>query len=236
MVHAGMKRVLILLTVLAFILPKMGAAQIDEDQLGAWYMYFFNTTIKESSWGVQGDVQYRNWNLGGDLEQLLLRGGLTFKPKSADIKFTLGYGNITTGTFGSENAITSESRIYQEALFPLPFGNRFYTNHRFRFEQRFVENQDFRIRYRYNLFLNIPLNKSAMEAKTIYLALYNEVFLNGNRNIGDGRTVEVFDRNRLYGALGYIVKKGMKFQLGIMNQTTNSWSKNQLQLSFHHTI
>ena len=48
--------------IIAFSLfaQKQGNAQIDEDKLGAWYMYFFNTTFKESSWGVQGDIQHRN--------------------------------------------------------------------------------------------------------------------------------------------------------------------------------
>ena len=223
-----------LLISISVLTSKIGNAQIDENELGAWYMYFFNTTFKESSWGVQGDIQFRNWNIAGDLEQLLLRGGMTYKPKKADIKFTLGYGNITTGSYGPDKSTSAESRIYQEALFPVQFGNRFYTNHRFRYEQRFVQDQDLRTRYRYNLFLNVALNKPEMEQKTIYLALYNELFINGQKNIGNGRTVEFYDRNRLYGALGYIIKKGIKVQLGIMNQTTNSWSKNQLQLSLHH--
>lgn len=219
-----------------FAIPQQGNTQIDENKLGAWYMYFFNTTIKESPWGVQGDIQFRNWNTGGDLEQLLLRGGITYKPKNTNIKFTLGYGNITTGAYGSDNSTTAESRIYQEALYPVQFGNRFYTNHRFRYEQRFVENQDFRTRYRYNLFLNIPLNRTEMTDKTVYIGLYNEMFINGQRNIGNGNTVEIFDRNRFYAAFGYIIKKGMKVQLGMMNQTTNNWSKNQLQVSFHHKL
>lgn len=216
------------------MLPNALFSQFNEEKIGAWYMYFFDTTFKESKWGLQGDVQYRNWNIGGDLEQLLIRGGLTYKPETAKIKFTLGYGNITTGAFGESSATSSESRIYQEALFPVQFGNRFYTNHRFRFEQRFVENQDFRSRYRYNLFLNIPLNKAIMDEKTIYLALYNEVFINGQRNIGNNNSVEIFDRNRFYTAIGYILNSGIKIQLGILNQTTNSWNKNQLQLSLHH--
>ena len=222
--------------ILTGLVPSKGKTQVDEDALGNWYMYFFNTTFRESPWGIQGDIQYRNWNIAGDLEQLLIRGGLTYVPKGANIKFTLGYGNITTGVYGSDNSTSSESRIYQEALFPTVFGNRFFLNHRFRYEQRFVEHQDFRTRYRYNLFLNIPLNKSGMDEKTLYLALYNELFINGQRNIGDGRSVEIFDRNRFYSALGFIVKKGMKVQLGVMNQTTNSIGKNQLQISFHHKI
>ena len=216
--------------------PIEGKTQINEDEIGAWYMYFFNTTFKESTWGVQGDIQCRNWNIAGDLEQLLLRGGITYKPKKANIKLTLGYGNVTTGSYGPNNSITSESRIYQEALFPVQFGNRFYTNHRFRYEQRFVENQDLRTRYRYNLFLNIPLNNPSMDKKTIYLALYNEIFINGQRSIGNGNSVEIFDRNRLYVATGYVIKKGLKVQLGIMKQTTNSWQKHQFQFSFHQKI
>jgi hypothetical protein len=211
-------------------------AQIQEDQTGGWYMYFFNTTLNDSPWGIQGDLQHRNWNIAGDLEQLMLRGGLTYSPQNANIKFTLGYGNITTGAFGSDNNTTAESRFYQEALFPVKFGNRFYTNHRFRYEQRFVENQDFRTRYRYNLFLNIALNKANMEKNTIYLALYNELFMNGQRTIGNGNTVEFFDRNRLYGAVGYVIQDGLKVQLGVMNQTTDSWGKNQIQLSLHHSF
>ena len=41
-------------------------AQFDEDQLGAWYMYFFSGKMGEGPWGVQGDAQFRNWDLGGD--------------------------------------------------------------------------------------------------------------------------------------------------------------------------
>jgi hypothetical protein len=211
-------------------------SQIDESQLGGWYMYFFNSTIKESPWGFQGDIQYRNWNVIGDLEQLLLRGGVTYKPKKANIKFTLGYGDVTTGAFGDNKGTMRESRIYQEALFPVKLGDRFYMSHRMRYEQRFVELQDFRTRYRYNLFLNIALNSKELKKNTIYLAVYNEIFINGQRDIGDGASVEIFDRNRFYLAMGYHILDNLKIQCGLMNQATNGWKKNQLQLSLHHKI
>ena len=75
-----------------------------------------------------------------------------------------------------------------------------------------------------------------MDKNTVYLAFYNELFINGERNIGDNKKVEFFDRNRLYTALGYFIKKQLKVQLGMMTQTTNNVKKNQLQLSIHHTI
>ncbi len=222
-----------LLIALLFILTN-AFSQVESGKTGAWYMYFFNHQFKESQFGFQGDIQYRNWNLGGDLEQLLLRAGATYSPKNAKVKFTLGYGHITSGEFGDGNATSTESRIYQEALLPQKLGNRFYLTHRFRYEQRFVEDQDFRTRYRYNLFLNIPFNKSALEKGAIYAALYNELFVNGQKDIGDGREVEFFDRNRTYLGIGYVLKPGMRFQLGWMNQKTDVIGKAQLQLSFHH--
>lgn len=212
------------------------SAQYDEDKTGGWYMYFWNTSLNNSNWGLQGDVQYRNWNLVGDLEQLLLRGGLTYSPKNADVRFTLGYGHITSGAFGDSDATSTEHRVYQEALLPQKIGARFFLTHRFRYEQRWVENQDFRSRYRYNLFMNIPLNQQDLSRDAIYLALYNELFINGEREIGDGNRVEYFDRNRFYSALGYAISDKLRMQLGYMEQTTNTLSKGQIQFSLHHTF
>ncbi len=232
-----MKNILFLFSLsILFFIPKSSTAQVDQDAMGAWYMYFFNTTFNESQWGVQGDVQLRNWNIAGDIEQLLLRGGITYQPNVADIKLTLGYGNITTGTYGPDKSTSAESRIYQEVLFPIQLGNRISTNHRFRYEQRFVEGQELRTRYRYNLFFNIALNKAEFDNKTVYLALYNELFINGQRNTGNGNVVAIFDRNRFYAALGYMIDQGRKVQFGVMTQTTEQGSKNQLQISFHHKI
>lgn len=223
------------LFLLLFTFTNNSKAQVDDDKTGAWYMYFWNTSFKESNFGLQGDVQYRNWNLGGDLEQLLLRGGLTYTPENTNVKFTLGYGHITSGAYGDSNETSTESRVYQEALLPQNVGSRFYLTHRFRYEQRWVEGQDFRTRYRYNLFLNIPLNQPDLSQNSIYLALYNELFINGERSIGNGNRVDFFDRNRFYSALGYSLRDNLKLQAGYMTQTTNAISKGQIQLSLHHT-
>ena len=209
---------------------------VDEDQLGAWYMYFFNKRFNNSEFGLQGDYQFRYWNFGSDLEQILLRTGITYSPKDINIMFTLGYGNITSGTPGESSSTSGESRIYQEALFPQKIGKRFLLNHRLRFEQRWVDGQDMRTRYRYNLFVNVPLNNTALEQRTVYLAFYNEIFINGQRSIGDGRLVEYFDRNRTYMGVGYGLLKNLRVQVGWMRQTTANWAKGQLQFSLHHAF
>lgn len=206
----------------------------ERNQTGAWYMYFWSAKFKESGFGFQGDAQFRNWNFACDLEQLLLRAGPTYSPKGTKAKFTLGYGYVLSGGYGLEDKSTSqEHRIYQEALVPHKVGSRVYLTHRYRFEQRFVESQDFRMRMRYNLFMNVPFNKAEMEKGAVYLALYNELFINTSKNIGQGRTVSIFDRNRLYGAVGYHILNNVKVQLGYMYQSLAASGKGQAQLSVH---
>ncbi|MEK6481930.1 DUF2490 domain-containing protein [Catalinimonas sp. 4WD22] len=231
-----MKKTLVFIVVNLFGYSLFAQSGPDEDQLGAWYMYFFQKRFKESQWGVQGDYQFRFWNVGADLEQLLLRTGVTYRPESNDIIFTMGYAYIGTGAFGENDKITAEHRIYQEALFPQVIASRFFLTHRIRYEQRWVESQDFRTRYRYNLFLNIPLNKMKLEKNAIYLALYNEIFINGQTEVGDGQRVQLFDRNRTYLGLGYGISNSSRLQVGWMKQTTAAWAKGQLQLSLHQNF
>ncbi len=228
------KLTILALVLLGNLLSFNSKSQINESATGAWYMYFWNTDLKQDSFGLQGDVQYRNWDTIGDLEQLLIRGGLTYSPKNSKVKFTLGVANITSGAYGDSNATTKENRIYQEALLPQKIGERVYLTHRFRYEQRYVDNQDFRTRWRYNLFLNIPLNQTTLGKGAIYLSAYNEVFLNGERDIGNNNRVKILDRNRSYLAIGYKPKDNIKAQFGYMHQTTDNWSKGQIQLSLHH--
>lgn len=230
-----MKQKLILFSLIFsfFSLPAL-TQTIDEDQAGAWYMYFFTKRFKDSQFGIQGDYQFRYWNLGGDLEQLLLRTGLTYQPKNTNVTLTAGYGFIASGQFGESTAKINESRTYLEALMPQKVGERFLFTHRFRYEQRWVENQDFRTRYRYALFLNIPLNGQELKKNVVYVALYNELFINGQKEIGSGNTVQFFDRNRFYTGLGYGLRDNMRIQLGWMEQSTDVLSKGQLQLGLHH--
>jgi hypothetical protein len=221
---------------LLFFICSLTTIHSQEDQLGAWYMYFYTHKFKESKFGIQGDIQYRNNNIVGDLEQLLLRSGLTYNPKNTNVTLTLGVANITTGVFGDSNETTNENRIYQEVLLPQKVGERIYLTHRFRYEQRFVENQDFRTRYRYNIFMNIPINKKALTKNAIFVAFYNELFINGEKNIGNNRRVNVFDRNRFYSGLGYNITDKLRVQAGYMNQSLENFSKNQLQFSVHHNF
>jgi hypothetical protein len=232
-----MRRVLVGVLVLvgAMLAPGAVLAQtpVDFDQLGAWYMLFWSTRPDDSSVGLQGDVQHRNWNPGTDLEQLLIRGGLTYDMPESPVRLTGGVAHITSGAFGDSDETSAERRVYQEALVRQSLGPIVSVRHRYRYEQRWVDGQDFRTRFRYALFGDVALNGRGTGDGSIYLALYNEVFINGELEIGGSRSVERFDRNRFYTALGFGVSDRSQLQAGYMIQTVPGGSKGQLQVSLH---
>jgi hypothetical protein len=211
-------------------------AQIDEDQTGVWYSYNWNHDRKSDRFGFQGDIQYRNWDLDGDLEQFLVRGGMTWRPRDSSIKFTLGLAHATSGDFGSSRDTFREIRFYEEALIPHRLGMRSYVTHRFRLEQRQVEGQNSRNRLRYALTLNYPLNQDTLGEGALYLSLTNELFLNLERHIGDGRRVDRYDRNRASVSLGYSWSDGMRLQVGYMHQHTRAVHKGQLLVTVVHNF
>jgi hypothetical protein len=212
-------------------------AQVDEGQTGLWSMYFWNAALEDSGFGAQGDIQYRQWYVAEDLEQILLRGGLTWRPEGMqNTLLTFGYANITSGTFGPSDSRSTENRLYQEALLTQRPAEWLHLRHRFRYEQRWVADQDFRTRFRYAIFTDIPLNGIDPGPGSVYLSFYNEVFINGERDIGNDATVELFDRNRTYGAVGYGLDNGLRVQLGYMHQESASFGKGQLQLSLHQNF
>ncbi len=47
----------------------------QKNDLGAWYMYFGNNKISKKL-NFHNEIQYRNFDMGGDLEQLLIRTGI----------------------------------------------------------------------------------------------------------------------------------------------------------------
>ena len=78
------------------------------------------------------------------------------------------------------------------------------------------------MRFRYFLALKIPLSTKENYAAKFYLSAYNEIFLNTETSI--------FDRNRLYGGLGYNLNKAIRFELGYMNQFFETTSRDQVNL------
>ncbi len=218
-----------LFSILALLTVTNSFAQ--KSTVGNWFIYFGNQSINKK-WNWWNEVQYRNYNFAGDLQQLLIRTGIGYNLSENNNNILLGYGFVHGEQYpaGSQNKDdkvgTNEHRIYQQFITRQNFG-RVFIQHRYRIEERFLET-DFAMRFRYFLSFNIPINSKTMSPKAWYASAYNEVFLNAEK--------PVFDRNRLYGAIGYVIDRNFRVELGFMSQMQESGSRPQFQMVVYNNL
>jgi Protein of unknown function (DUF2490) len=226
-IHPNMKKIIFFLAFTASLTISMETSAQKSD-VGNWFIYFGNQKI-DSKWNWWNEVQYRNYNFAGDLQQLLLRTGVGYNLTEANNNVLLGYAFINSQSYSpnSDSKVgIDEHRIYQQFITRQNFG-RVFLQHRYRVEERFLPNI-FKLRLRYFLSLNVPLNNSTMADKTFYLSAYNEIFMN---------TISpAFDRYRLYGGLGYVVNKNFRVEAGYMSQTLEKTSRDQFQIIFFNNL
>ena len=205
---------------MVFMLPKRALAQ--DSNLGNWLIYIGNKKLNQK-WNIHNEVQYRNFDAIGDLEQLLLRTGLGYNLSENNDNILLGYGYILSENYEddtNDKVTVVEHRIFQQFTTKQKVG-KIGLSHRYRFEQRFVED-DFKMRFRYFLGVKIPLQHKEGQKNPLYLSAYNEIFLNTQTSI--------FDRNRVYGGLGYEFSKALRLEFGYMNQFFETSGRDQINI------
>jgi len=205
---------------LMLLLPLSLLAQ--QEEVGNWLMYFGSNKISDD-FSIHTEIQYRNHTIiPNNTEQLLLRTGLNYHFSDKAL-VTAGYAYIPSYVFESEQKSpeTEEHRIWQQFILTNNLGSVKF-EHRYRLEQRWVKN-DYRNRFRYRLMAFIPLYKPLKEKGSLFLGIYDEIFINSKETF--------FDRNRLYGALGYQVNKNTSVQAGMMHQQVNDFGKWYLQFA-----
>ncbi len=198
------------------------SAHAQDSNLGNWLIYIGNKKLN-SKWNIHNEIQYRNYNAIGDLEQLLLRTGVGHNLTENNNNILLGYGYILSKNYiedTEDKVLVNEHRVFQQYTTKQSIG-KVTLSHRYRFEQRFVED-DFKLRLRYFLSLNIPFKQSTDSKIPLYFSAYNEIFLNTKSSI--------FDRNRLYGGLGCKLNNNIKIELGYMNQFFETKSRDQINI------
>ncbi len=93
----------VIILLLALLVPSFIVAQ--DSNLGNWLIYIGNKKLN-TEWNLHHEVQYRNYNAIGDLEQLLLRTGVGKNLTEGNNNLLLGYGFIR-----SENFINEDDKI-----------------------------------------------------------------------------------------------------------------------------
>jgi len=215
-------KIKVLKWILVMLTPVSLFAQSEQDDLGIWLMYFGQNRVSDKV-SIHTEIQHRNHQaFPGDLEQLLLRTGVNVH-LAPHALVSGGYAYITNHEFESEQSAPEaiEHRIWQQLILTQNLG-RVKFEHRYRVEQRWVEG-DYRNRFRYRVMVFIPFNNPTIQPGTWFAGIYDEIFVNTEQTF--------FDRNRLYGAIGYQLNKTTSFQTGILHQRVNSFGKWNLQFA-----
>jgi Protein of unknown function (DUF2490) len=203
-----------------------GAGQTSD--VGNWLIYVGNSKVTTKlNW--HHEVQYRSYNLYQDLQQMIGRTGIGYDLSDHNNNVMLGYAFIYSENYKpgvNLKLAAREHRLWQQFITKQQF-NRVNILHRYRLEERYFTTKAL-LRMRYFLSLNIPLNTTKMEKKTVYTSGYTEVFINGQQ--------AYFDRFRFYGALGYVFNNHLKMELGYMSQHTESARRGQFQLALFNNF
>ena len=148
-----------------------------QDDIGNWLMYFGTNRIGDNL-SIHSELQYRNHTVAPvNPEQLLWRLGLNYHFSGSGMA-TAGYAYVPSYDLDSDlgDPDKREHRIWQQLILTQMIGNVKF-EHRYRIEQRWVERKySNRLRYRVMAFL--PLTTPKIQAGSVFLAAYDEIFLN----------------------------------------------------------
>jgi hypothetical protein len=181
-------------------------------------------------WGGYIELQARSNEFFNQFYYYETKGGISYDI-AKNYTGLLGVGRYYTDDEAAFNqAQITEFRLWEQMTVN-QYLDRVKIEHRYRAEQRW-QNGIFRNRFRYRLNVAIPLNHAKIEAKTFFIGIFDEVFLNNKP--------PHFERNRFSAGLGYQFDKAMSLQVGWLNQynynLTSAGAKNNLALIFNYRI
>ncbi|TGE28190.1 DUF2490 domain-containing protein [Hymenobacter metallicola] len=204
---------------LAAVLPALVSYQAAHAQTpGPWGSWGIGTVVLpgsvEKKWGGYAEVQARSNRLFNQYFYNELKGGVSY---NLDKNFTVLLGAGRYHTYDEPGPVNVEKRLWQQLVLS-QFMDRLKLEHRYRVEQRWQtfptdggnDSTAFRQRLRYRLNAFLPLFHHTITDKTLFLSVYDEIFLNPRG--------PVFERNRVYAGVGYQFDKHLSAQLGWVRQ------------------
>ena len=202
-------------------------SRINNHNTIGWYNYFGTFKVSQK-FGIHTEYQFRRTETITEWQQSLLRVGVNYQ-LNPRIQLRLGYAWIETFPYG-EIPINgmgkdfTEHRLFQMATITDKV-SIVDLSHRFMLEQRWVgrySNDNLTIedefpflnRLRYMFRMQIPLKGKEIKDKTVYLAIYDEVFIGFGKNVNEN----IFDQNRVVILLGYKFSPSIRIEGGYLNQ------------------
>jgi hypothetical protein len=224
-----MRAALLPCLLLAAALP-VAAQRVTEPQQHLWASHWGDQRFHDR-WSVHTEGHWRRANLGSDWQQLLLRPAINFHLND-QVLLTQGYSYYFNYAYG-EHPITYqnwEHHLYQQIQLSGQAIGRARLQHRFRMEERFIakmrpaeddptqgelERYTYQSRFRYRVWLTVPLGHEKVEPGVLSFNFYDEVFL----NFGDSQRLDHINQNRISALLGCQVNEPFTLLAGYLYQT-----------------
>lgn len=200
-----------------FTFSLVGFAQVPSipstKDWGTWFIGTVTLPGGPNKWGGFVEGQRRTNALFKQYQYYELKGGVSYD-LDKNITALVGGGHYVSYNYRDldAGALATETRLWEQLVLN-QYLHRLKFEHRYRVEQRWV-NSFYLNRLRYRLGLFVPLNHTTLKPQTVFLSFYDEVFLNPK-----GPT---FERNRVYGGVGYQFDQHWIAQAGWVNQTNFS--------------
>jgi hypothetical protein len=204
--------ILLLVPFFSFAQPQRKTSYNDQ----VWFGDFSKLKLNDR-WSIYFDFGLRRTEWLNKWSQTLVRPGITGQ-LNKNVSITAGVAWFNHYT---QVVIRPEYRGWQQLLFTESYG-RLKLSHRLRAEQRFnqviianelADDYSYNSRYRYQLSLQLALNKPSLQDGTLYLTASDEVMMNSGKEI----TYNYFDQNRLAVGIGYKLNKILNVSLSYMN-------------------
>lgn len=211
-----------------FGLPAL-AQRVTSPHANLWLSHWGDQRLA-ARWSVYTEGHLRRAGLGEHAQQLLLHPAVNFHLNDP-VLLTLGYSYYENHPYGAHpiRFANHEHHVYQQVQLTQPIG-RVGVQHRFRMEERFIarivpsaddpdagvlDRYVYQSRFRYRLWVTVPLNRPKVEPGAFTANVYDEVFL----RFGDSERLDLVQQNRISLLLGYQVNRPVSLLLGYLYQT-----------------
>ncbi|QJX46595.1 DUF2490 domain-containing protein [Hymenobacter taeanensis] len=222
MLPARLRTSLYLLAAVGGSSTQLAQAQTNatyDPRWGSWFIATVQLPPGQKGWGAFAEVQGRANAVARQFFYYELKSGVTYNLSKSFTLMVAG-GRYSTSDYRDldDGPLNRENRLWEQLTLTQNLA-RLKLEHRYRVEQRWFSFRDDikpagsftyrnRIRYRFNAFL--PLNQTTITDKTVFLSVYDEVFLNPRG--------PAFERNRVYAGVGYQFDSHWTLQAGWVNQ------------------
>ncbi|MFM8432145.1 MAG: DUF2490 domain-containing protein [Bacteroidota bacterium] len=189
---------------------------------GNWMSYMFSGKFNDR-WAIVGDYQWRNYNAFTDLQQVMFRNFIQYS-FSDKVSIAAGYAIAINGLYLDDGKeYLSENRPTQQLMLR-SLRERSLLSLRVRAEQRFIESDPMRFRFRVFGSVLHYFSKTSGWAVTAS----EEIFW-----YADGIT---FDQNRVFIGLSYRFNERLRIETGDLVVLKKSGTRQQLFTQLVHTF